>query len=110
MEYVPEKGDVVWLSFDPRLGHEQAGYRPALVLTPSIYNEKAGTMLCCPITSRKKGYPFQIELEGNPDVSGMIMTDQLTCIDWRARVAKKKGVVGGEVLQEVQHLLEALLF
>jgi mRNA interferase MazF len=110
MGYVPERGDVVWLSFDPRLGHEQAGHRPALVLSPAVYNEKAGTMVCCPITSRKKGYPFQVEIVGNPDVSGMVMADQVTCVDWQARTAKKKGAVGEDVLQEVRNLLEALLF
>ncbi len=110
MGYVPERGDVVRLSFDPRVGHEQAGYRPALVLTPAIYNEKAGTMLCCPITSRDKGYPFQVEIPSNPEVSGMVMADQVTCVDWRARSAKKKGTVGAEVVREVHNLLEALLF
>lgn len=96
--------------FDPRLGHEQAGYRPALVLTPAIYNEKAGTMLCRPITARKKGYPFQVEITGNPNVTGMVMADQITCIDWRARNAKKKAEVGEDVLAEILGLVEALVF
>jgi len=110
MGYVPERGDIVWLSFDPRLGHEQGGHRPALVLSPAIYNAKAGTMICCPITSRRKGYPFQVEISGNPEVSGMVMADQVTSVDWQARAASKKGAVGEEILEEIGRLLEALLF
>ncbi len=70
MGYIPEKGDVVWINLDPQTGHEQAGFRPVLVLSPAAYNEKVGLMLCCPITNQVKGYPFEVQIRDNPKVSG----------------------------------------
>lgn len=89
MPYVPERGDIVWLSFDPQAGHEQAGHRPALVLSPQAYNGKTGLMLCCPMTTKIKGYPFEVVLAGA--VSSAALADQVKSLDWRARKAKKKG-------------------
>ena len=85
--YVPERGDVVWLDFDPRAGHEQAGHRPALVVSPSAYNARAGLALFCPVTRQIKGYPFEVRFpEGHP-VSGVVLSDQVKNLDWRARRA-----------------------
>jgi len=86
--YCPKRGDVVWLSFNPQAGHEQAGHRPALVLSPLAYNRKTGLALFCPITTQVKGYPFEVKV---PDdvvkVSGAILSDQVKSMDWRARGA-----------------------
>lgn len=87
--YVPERGDIVWLSFDPQSGHEQAGHRPALVLSPKAYNAKTGLMLCCPMATRIKGYPFEVAIsETSPSVA---LADQVKSLDWGARGARKKG-------------------
>ncbi len=106
--YVPERGDVVWLSFDPQAGHEQAGRRPALVLSPMAYNAKTGLMLCCPMTTKIKGYPFEVVLAG-PSPSAAL-ADQVKSLDWRARKAKKKGAATkaevGMVLAKARALLE----
>ena len=84
--YVPERGDIVWLSFDPQSGHEQAGHRPALVLSPRAYNIKVGLGLFCPITSQIKGYPFEVPIAGST-VRGAVLADQVRSLDWRARRA-----------------------
>ena len=107
--YVPERGDVVWLDFRPRAGHEQAGPRPALVVSPGIYNRRSGLMLCCPITSRLRRYPFVVPLLGEPDVGGAILADQVRAIDWRARRARKRGRASNRTVQEVIARLHALL-
>jgi mRNA interferase MazF len=86
--YVPRRGDIVWLSFTPQAGHEQAGRRPALVLSPSAYNRKVGLALCCPITSRVKGYPFEVIVPKGLAVAGVVLADQLKSLDWRARHAE----------------------
>lgn len=106
--YVPEAGDVVWLEFDPQAGHEQAGHRPALVLSPSAYNVKKGLMVCCPLSTRIKGYPFEVltDVDGQP---GVVLSDQVKSLDWRVRKAKKKGAVPEAVLQDVRAKLKALL-
>ena len=109
-EYVPARGDVVWLSFTPQAGHEQAGHRPALVLSPRTYNEKTSLALFCPITSRVKGYPFEVPLSATSAVSGVVLADQVKSLDWRARDARFEGQatrqVVGEVLEKVNVLLE----
>lgn len=88
--YVPDRGDVVWLDFTPQAGHEQAGRRPALVLSPAAYNRKAGLMLCCPITSQVKGYPFEVQVAPSTGkVAGVVLADQVRCLDWRSRNASK---------------------
>ncbi len=99
MAYVPDAGDIVWLQFNPQAGHEQAGHRPALVLSPKKYN-RFGLMLCCPMTTRVKGYPFEVLVEGEQE--SVILADQIKSLDWKARSAKRKGGVSDEVLAEVR--------
>jgi mRNA interferase MazF len=103
----PDVGDIVWLQFDPQVGHEQAGHRPALVLSPRRYNEKRGMMICCPMTSRIKGYAFEVVLSANPPSA--ILADQIKSLDWRARQATKKGAVSEAELADVQAKIKALL-
>lgn len=106
--YVPAAGDVVWLQFDPQAGHEQAGHGPALVLSPQRYNKARGMMLCCPITSRIKGYPFEVIV--SEDLPSAVLADQIKALDWRARKATNKGKVPEAVLAEVRAKLKALIF
>ena len=88
--YVPDRGDVVWLDFDPQAGHEQAGRLPALVLSPATYNAKSGLMLCCPVTNQVKGYPFEVPITpASGKATGVALTDQVRCLDWRSRNASK---------------------
>lgn len=87
MDYTPERGDCVWLTFNPQSGHEQAGRRPALVLSPQAYNGKVGLALLCPITSVSKGYPFEVLIPTDLPVSGVVLCDQIKSLDWRARQA-----------------------
>jgi mRNA interferase MazF len=98
--YVPKAGDIVWLEFSPQAGYEQAGHRPALVLSKRTYNEKTGLGIFCPITSRVKGYPFEVLLKGKK-ISGAILSDQVKSLDWRARNVKFVEKSGEAVLQEV---------
>ena len=106
--YVPGAGDIVWLQFDPQAGHEQAGHRPALVLSPAAYNVKKGLMVFCPLTTKVKGYPFEVltDMEGQV---GAVLADQVKSLDWRTRKAKRKGAVSNEVLGEVRAKIKALL-
>jgi mRNA interferase MazF len=83
-KYIPERGDLVWLNFDPQAGHEQTGRRPALVISPKAYNGKAGLAIFCPITSQVKGYPFEVAVTGGT-ISGVVLADQAKSLDWRAR-------------------------
>ena len=106
--YVPASGDVVWLHFDPQAGHEQAGRRPALVLSPQRYNKARGMMICCPMTTRIKGHPFEV-LTAIGDQPGAILSDQVKSLDWKARRAKKKAEVPAEVMLHVRAKLKALL-
>jgi mRNA interferase MazF len=82
--YVPEKGDIVWLDFTPQLGHEQRGRRPAIVLSKKAYNEKIGLAIFCPITSKEKGYPFEVKVSGKK-ISGCVLSDQVKSLDWVER-------------------------
>ena len=106
--YVPDTGEVVWLQFNPQAGHEQAGIRPALVLSPAAYNRKTGLMLCCPITSQVKGYPFEVRIQNNPKVFGAILADQVKNLDWRVRKARLMGRVSEHELAEVRSKLKSL--
>ena len=106
--YVPDRGDIVWLMFNPQAGPEQAGRRPALVLSPRSYNGRAGLALICPITSQRKGYPFEVAVSGGR-VSGVVLADQLRSLDWSARRAKKLARASDETLQEVLGKIAALL-
>ena len=85
--YCPKRGDIVWLTFNPQAGHEQAGHRPALVLSPEAYNRKVGLALFCPITSQVKGYPFEVQVPPGYAVSGVVLSDQVKSLDWKARQA-----------------------
>jgi mRNA interferase MazF len=105
--YVPEAGDIVWLQFDPQAGHEQAGHRPALVLSPSAYNGKTGLMLCCPLTTQVKGYPFEVGIAGAR--TGAVLADQVKSLDWVARKASRKGRVSAAELAEVRAKAIALI-
>lgn len=105
--YVPEAGDVVWLQFDPQAGHEQAGHRPAVVLSPAAYNGKAGLMICCPLTTRIKGYPFEVSIAGSP--ASVVLADQVKSLDWRARRAARKGRVTDAELGQIRAKLRAVL-
>lgn len=107
-EYIPDEGDIVWISFDPQSGHEQAGHRPALILSPARYNKVAGLAICCPMTTKIKSYPFEVltELEG---VANAVLADQVKSIDWRVRKARLKAKVGPAVLDEVRGKISALL-
>lgn len=107
--YVPDRGDVVWLNFTPQAGHEQAGHRPALVLSPAAYNGKTGLMLCCPITSREKGYPFEVKLDDRAGVEGVVLADQVRSLDWRARQAKRKGKAAPVTTTQAIDMVRALL-
>ncbi|ELX7430410.1 endoribonuclease MazF [Salmonella enterica] len=104
-KYVPEAGDVVWLDFDPQAGHEQAGHRPALVISPAIYNGRIGLMLCCPMTTKIKGYPFEVVVREN----SAVLADQVKSLDWKKRGAVKKGRVSDSVLAEVRAKAKALI-
>jgi mRNA interferase MazF len=108
VSYVPDAGHVVWLEFDPQSGREQAGRRPALVLTPASYNKKTSLMICCPLTSQIKGYPFEVlvEMEG---VKSVVLSDQVKSLDWKIRKAKFKDKVILDVLVEVRAKAKSLL-
>ena len=105
--YVPEAGDIVWLQFDPQAGHEQAGHRPALVLSPARYNKIRGMMICCPMTSRIKGYPFEVVVSQDPPSA--VLSDQIKSLDWKARQSVFKGKVSTGVLAEAQAKIKAML-
>ena len=105
--YIPDAGDIVWLQFDPQAGHEQAGHRPAVVLSPASYNGRAGMIVCCPTTTRIKGYPFEVALAGTPP--SVVLADQVKSQDWRARKAAHKGRVSAAELAEVRAKLVALI-
>jgi mRNA interferase MazF len=109
MAYSPERGDIVWLSFTPQAGSEQAGRRPALVLSPIRYNRRVGLAIFCPITSKRKGYPFEVQLPEELPVRGAILTDQVKNLDWRSRNAEFACQVSSEVLEEVIQKLLTLL-
>jgi mRNA interferase MazF len=107
--YIPERGDAAWITLDPQAGHEQAGRRPALVLSPGNYNARAGLALVCPITSRIKSYPFEVRLPDGLAVTGVILADQAKSLDWRARrmefICRLPDATVAEVLQKLGALL-----
>jgi mRNA interferase MazF len=109
MAYVPDQGHAIWLTFDPQAGHEQAGRRPAIVLTPASYNRKTGLVLVCPVTSQVKGYPFEVPLTPGLPVSGVVLSDQIKNADWKARQATYIGAVPAAVLADIVAKLGTLL-
>ncbi len=106
--FVPDVGDVIWMSLSPTSGHEQAGHRPVLTLTPAAYNAKRGLLICCPITSRIGGYPFEVAID-TEGISGVVIADQVKSVDWQARGARLAGRASVEVTLEVRAKLGALL-
>lgn len=110
MAYRPKRGDVVWLSFSPQAGHEQAGHRPALAVSPDGYNRKSGLALFCPLTTHAKGYPFEVPLPAGLKASGVVLADQLKSLDWQARGArfscKLPAATVESVLEKIGVLLE----
>jgi mRNA interferase MazF len=105
--YVPDAGDIVWISFDPQAGHEQAGHRPAVVLSPAAYNAKTSLMLCCPMTTRIKNYPFEVFVAGA--TPSAVLADHIKSLDWRKRRARRKGTISPPELAEVRAKLRALI-
>ena len=106
--YVPDTGDVVWLKFDPQAGHEQAGHRPALVISPANYNGKSGLMVCCPMSTKVKEHPFEVltEVDG---IECAVLSDQVKSLNWKIRRAKKKATVSTDVMLHVRAKIKALL-
>ncbi|MDP9206297.1 MAG: endoribonuclease MazF [Gemmatimonadota bacterium] len=107
--YVPERGDAVWLTFDPQAGHEQAGRRPAVVVSPSRYNGRSGLALFCPVTSQVKGYPFEVVLPAELPIGGAVLSDQVRSLDWRARKATRICALPSVTIDEVVGKLQTLL-
>jgi mRNA interferase MazF len=107
--YVPTAGDLVWINFDPQAGSEQAGRRPAIVLSGAAYNRRTGLGLFCPITNRAKGYPFEITLPGGLPVTGVVLADQVKCLDWRVRRVEYVGTVPPEVITAAHERLDILM-
>lgn len=107
--YVPDAGDLVWLTFDPQVGHEQGGRRPALILSPREYNSRAQLALVCPITSQRKGYPFEVAIPPGENITGVVLADHLNNLDWKGRKAVFASKVPVEVVAEVRERLRPLL-
>jgi mRNA interferase MazF len=105
--YVPAAGDIVWLNFTPQAGHEQAGHRPALVVSPAAYNHKTSLMICCPMTTQIKNYPFEVLVAGT--TPSAVLADQVKSLDWRVRKARRKGTVSAEELAEVRGKILTLI-
>ena len=105
--YVPGAGDIVWLSFTPKACHGQAGRRPALVLSPAAYNDETGLMVCCPMTTQIKNYPFEVFIAGTP--ANVVLADQVKSLDWRVRKASRKGAVSPDELAEARAKISALI-
>ncbi len=108
--YIPDRGDIVYLDFNPTKGHEQRGYRPALIISPAAYSEKSSLALFCPITSQQKGYPFEVSLPEELQTHGVILVDQIRFLDWRVRQMKFVETVSLEVITEVQAKIAPLIY
>ncbi len=105
--YVPDAGDIVWIRFSPQAGHEQAGHRPAVVLSPAAYNAKTRRMVCCPMTTQIKNYPFEVLVTGGSPSA--VLADQVKSLDWRKRRARRKGTISLAELAEVRAKIRALI-
>jgi mRNA interferase MazF len=108
-DYVPDRGDLVWFQFNPQSGHEQAGKRPALVISPASYNRKVGLSLLCPVTSKQKDYPFEVIIPQDLPIEGVILADQIKSLDWQSRQAAFICKVPQEILSEVITKLDLLI-
>lgn len=109
MPWIPDRGDVVWITMHPITGHEQSGRRPALVLSPAAYNGKVGLAILCPITSRVKGYPFEVAVPDGLPVEGVVLSDQAKSLDWRARGAEFVCAMPAESTSAVLQRLQTLI-
>jgi len=109
MPNIPRRGDIVWLTFTPQVGHEQAGRRPAVVLSPRAYNSRVGLFLACPVTSKAKGFPFEVAIPEGLPVSGVILSDQIKSLDWRAREASFACALPAATTHEILAKATALL-
>jgi mRNA interferase MazF len=107
--YCPARGDIVWIDFTAKAGHEQSGKRPAIVLSPLAYNRAVGLMLCCPITSKEKGYPFEVRIPEGNQLSGVVLSDQVRSLDWKARNATFVSRAPREFTEDVLAKLQTLL-
>lgn len=108
MNYAPDRGDIVWLDFSPQSGHEQRGVRPALVISPKAYNLKIGLALFCPITSKAKGYPFEVPIKTRK-INGVVLADQLRNLDWQVRRAKFIAKAEADIIAETLGKLQPLI-
>ena len=106
--YVPERGDLVWLDFDPQAGHEQSGKRPAIILSPSEYNARIGLCVVCPITSKKKGYPFEVQINERR-ISGVVLSDHIKSLDWKVRDIRYIEKASKSVLELVAENIQLLI-
>ena len=109
-EYVPRKGDLIALTFDPQSGHEQRGRRPALVVSNDLFNKHTGLCIACPITKTRRDYPFHVSIPEGQDVTGFVMVEQVKSIDFRARKARRIGKAPAQVLEEALSILDACLY
>lgn len=109
-QYIPEKGDFIAVTFDPQSGHEQRGRRPALVVSNTLFNQRTGLAIICPMTSAERGYPFHVAVIRSPDVRGFVMVEQVKSIDYRARQAKLIGRASDDILDEVLSILDACIY
>jgi mRNA interferase MazF len=107
--YAPERADVVWLTFNPQAGHEQAGRRPAVVISPRTYNDKVGLALLCPVTSSVKGYPFEVVVPQGLPVAGVVLSDQLKSLDWRARKAEYICTLPPDAMEDILAKIRTLV-
>lgn len=107
--YVPDRGEAVWLTFDPQSGHEQSGRRPAIVLSPRAYNSKTGLAIFCPVTTQSKGYPFEVVIPSGLPLNGVVLADQVRSLAWKARRASKICELPSSMIDEVLGKLETLL-
>lgn len=105
--YIPDTGHIVWLEFDPQAGREQAGHRPAVVLSPASYNARTGLMVCCPMTTKIKGYPFEVIIQAAQ--GSVVLADQVRNLDWRVRHAKFKGLASADELSDIKQKVAALI-
>jgi mRNA interferase MazF len=108
-QFTPNRGDVIWLDFDPQADHEQTWRRPALVLSPTDYNSPSGLAIVCPITNQQKGYPFEVRIPAGLPISGVVLADQVRSLDWRQRKAKRITAITDAVLAEVVAKVAALI-
>jgi mRNA interferase MazF len=107
--YAPDAGDIIKINLEPRIGHEQGGWRPALVLSPKIYNAKTGLAVVVPVTNQAKGYTFEVPLPARTKTTGVVLADAIKNVDWRARNAKYVEAVSTETMKAVLERVAALL-